>query len=135
MELGQVVIAFHKTGKYIGEVTGVRPDVCTVRILAVLKHPMQGDLHNPKKVDVPFFHERKALAYLEQANIPSNMVRPFDEEIPAYSSSLIESVLDLYYELVSKQDDPFSQKSLEALKEIMKEYKYMYTIEWPNDLL
>lgn len=50
---------FNKTGKYIGEITGIYPDHYVVRTLAVLKHPMQGDLHHPKETDVAFFTKEK----------------------------------------------------------------------------
>ncbi|MFL6560658.1 MAG: sporulation phosphorelay system protein KapB, partial [Bacillus sp. (in: firmicutes)] len=69
IKVGQMVTAIYKTGKYIGEITEVRPQHYLVRVLAVLKHPMQGDLHNPKDANVLIFHERKALSYREQANI------------------------------------------------------------------
>lgn len=37
------------------------------------------------------FHERKALAYGEQTNIPHHMVKPYDDEVPDYSESLREA--------------------------------------------
>jgi kinase-associated protein B len=119
------VTAFYKTGKYIGEVTGERPGTYVVKILAVLKHPRQGDLHNPAEVDVPLFHERKALAFREQANMPEKMVKPFEEEIPEYE----ESLLAAFGILKKQQEDDGSQhalKSLEALKGVQREYELMY---------
>ena len=83
---------YNKTGKYIGEVTEDRNNAYLVRILAVLKHPMQGDLHNPKQTDVAMFHQRRALAYREQTNVPKNMVKPYEGEIPEYQASLKEAV-------------------------------------------
>lgn len=130
MGIGQIVTAFNKTGKYIGEITAIRIDGYTVRILAVLTHPLQGDLHHPKQVDVPFFHERKALAFREQANIPLKMARPYDGAIPDYKASLRNAVNKLYADLASQSDDPFSIQSLEALKGVMKEYELMYAIDW-----
>ena len=59
-----------------------------VKVLAVLKHPVQGDLHNVKQADVPFFHERRALAFREQTNIPEQMVKKYEGEIPDYTDSL-----------------------------------------------
>lgn len=129
MEIGQIVKAFNKTGTYIGEITDIRPETYTVRILAVLTHPRQGDLHNPNQVDVPFFHERKALAFREQANIPSNMVHPFEDDIPNYPSSLQDSVHKLADKLEARSEDPYSIRSLEALIEVVKEYELMYSMK------
>jgi kinase-associated protein B len=124
-QIGDKVTAFYKTGKYIGEVTGELPGTYVVKILAVLKHPRQGDLHNPAEVDVPLFHERKALAFREQANMPEKMVKPFEEEIPEYE----ESLLAAFGILKKQQEDDGSQhalKSLEALKGVQREYELMY---------
>ncbi|MEK3887709.1 kinase-associated lipoprotein B [Bacillus sp. FSL K6-3431] len=129
MEIGQIVKVFNKTGTYIGEITGIREDSYTVRMLAVLTHPRQGDLHNPNQIDVPFFHERKALAFREQANIPMNMVHPFEESIPDYRSSLLVAVRKLAEKLEAKPEDPFNIKSLKALSEVIKEYELMYSME------
>jgi kinase-associated protein B len=124
---GDIVTALYKTGKYIGEVTDSRQGVYVVKILAVLKHPRQGDLHNPKDVDVPLFHERKALAFRERANIPEKMVKPFEGEIPEYNETLIRSFHELKVQLES-EDSPFAQKSLETLEGVKREYELMYSI-------
>ncbi|KKB41929.1 kinase-associated lipoprotein B [Bacillus thermotolerans] len=129
MQVGDIVTAFYKTGKYIGEVTGIYPDRCTVKIAAVLRHPAQGDLHNPKEVEVPFFHERKALAYREQANIPLTTIQPYEGDIPDYNASLKESVLKLRNRL-EKEETAFSRKSLEALNAVQREYELMYNLSW-----
>ncbi|MBW8351666.1 kinase-associated lipoprotein B [Bacillus sp. IITD106] len=130
MQVGQIVTAFNKTGKYIGEITAVNEDTYTVRCLAVLIHPRQGDLHHPNEVDVPFFHERKALAYREQANIPLKMVRPYEDDILDYRESLISAVQKLRNQLEAKPDDPYSVKSLQALEGVIKEYELMYSIQF-----
>ncbi|WP_042352167.1 kinase-associated lipoprotein B [Bacillus massiliigorillae] len=119
--IGDIVTAFNKTGKYIGEITADRGQAYLVKVLAVLKHPKQGDLHNPNQVDVDFFHERKALAFREQTNVPKNMVRPYNDDIPPYQDSLQLAVNAIKQELESK-DTPFSKKSLEAIQELEKEY-------------
>ncbi|RIW38827.1 kinase [Bacillus salacetis] len=124
---GDIVTALYKTGRYIGEVTDSRPGVYVVKILAVLKHPRQGDLHNPKDVDVPLFHERKALAFRERANIPDKMVKAYDGEIPEYNDSLIKSFNDLKVQLGS-EDSAFAHKSLETLESVKREYELMYSI-------
>jgi kinase-associated protein B len=99
LEIGTVVTGIYKTGKYIGEITEVRPQHYLVRILAVVKHPMQGDLHNPKEADVQIFHERKALSFREQTNIPKQMVKPFEGDVPEYQESLKEAVAKLKRDL------------------------------------
>ena len=114
LQLGNKVTAHYKTGKYIGEITDIRPEHILVKVLAVAKHPMQGDLHHPKDADVPFFHERKALSYREQANIPKKMVKPFEEEVPDYQSSLKEAVNNLKAELTNDS----SQWAIQSLKNI-----------------
>jgi kinase-associated protein B len=114
LQIGNKVTAHYKTGKYIGEITDIRPEHILVKVLAVAKHPMQGDLHHPKDADVPFFHERKALSYREQANIPKKMVKPFEEEVPDYQASLKEAVNNLKAELTSDS----SQWAIQSLKNI-----------------
>ena len=90
--IGDKVTAIYKTGKYIGEINDIRPTSYLVKVLAVVKHPMQGDLHNPKQTEVSMFHQRRALAFRERTNVPKNMVRVFEEEIPEYKESLREAV-------------------------------------------
>ena len=122
-QVGDYVTAFYKTGKYAGEITQIRPNgYIVVKTLAVLKHPMQGDLHNPKQADVDFFHERKALAHLEQTNVPANMVKPFEGEIPPYKASLARALVTLKEDL---QEDPseWAARSLECLGRLELEYQ------------
>ncbi|WDW08727.1 kinase-associated lipoprotein B [Priestia aryabhattai] len=119
--IGQTVTALYKTGKYIGEITQVRDLHYVVRIQAVLKHPEQGDLHNPGQVDVPFFHERKALAFREQANIPQKMVHLYEDSVPDYKHSL-KKALELKIAEQQAKDSAFAQASINCLKELKKEY-------------
>lgn len=121
LKIGDKVTGIYKTGKYIGEITDVRPQGYLVRVLAVVKHPMQGDLHNPKDADVMIFHERKALSYREQANIPKQMVKPFAEEIPDYLQSLREAVGKMRKEL-EDMDTKWAEMSLHALSSLEKDY-------------
>ncbi|WP_042461165.1 kinase-associated lipoprotein B [Neobacillus dielmonensis] len=121
LQAGTIVTGIYKTGKYIGEITEVRPQHYLVRVLAVAKHPMQGDLHHPKEADVGFFHERRALSFREQANIPKQMVKPFDGEVPDYQQSLQESVQKMRDEL-KEQASPWAEKSLQIIKSLEKDY-------------
>lgn len=121
-QLGEIVTAIYKTGKYIGEITEVRPQHYLVRVLAVLKHPMQGDLHSPKDADVLIFHERKALSYREQANIPYKMVKPFENEVPDYMESLKEALVKMKKELAESPSE-WAEMSFKALESLEKDYK------------
>lgn len=121
LQVGDTVTAIYKTGKYIGEITDIRPEHYLVKVLAVMKHPMQGDLHHPKDADVPFFHERKALAFREQANIPKKMVKPFDEPLPDYESSL-KIALQIVKEELTKDTSSWAAQSLKNIEVLEKEY-------------
>ncbi len=121
VKIGDIVTAINKTGKYIGEVTEDRNNAYLVRILAVLKHPMQGDLHNPKQTDVAMFHQRRALAYREQTNVPKNMVKPYEGEIPDYQASLKEAVSKMK-ETLSETDNEFNTLSLKHLEQLEIDY-------------
>lgn len=121
LKIGDSVTAFYKTGKYIGEITDIRGDKYLVRVLAVAKHPMQGDIHSGKEIDVPLFHERRALAYREQANMPQKMVKPYAGEIPEYRTSLKEAVMKMKEELKA-EDSLWAQKSIKNLEALEKDY-------------
>ncbi|MER2058452.1 MAG: kinase-associated lipoprotein B [Niallia sp.] len=122
LSIGSIVTAFYKTGKYIGEITDIRPQSYLVRVLAVLKHPMQGDLHQPKEAMVEIFHERKALSYREQMNAPKKMVKLYTEEsVPSYPDSLQTALKKLQQELEG-DDSAFATQSLKNLKILNAEY-------------
>jgi kinase-associated protein B len=121
LQIGDVVRAPYKTGVYIGEVTAIRPEYYLVKVKAVIKHPTQGDLHNPKQVEVAFFHERRALAEREQTNIPKGMVKKYEGDVPSYKDSLKEALERLKDELRA-EDSQWSTLSLEKLAQLEKEY-------------
>ncbi|HEY2421297.1 MAG TPA: kinase-associated lipoprotein B [Neobacillus sp.] len=121
LKIGEIVTAIYKTGKYIGEITDVRPQHYLVRVLAVLKHPMQGDLHSPKDADVLVFHERRALAFREQANIPIKMVKPFDGDVQDYQSSLREAVDKMKKELTASPSE-WADMSMKMVESLEKDY-------------
>ncbi|PLT34027.1 kinase-associated lipoprotein B [Bacillus sp. V5-8f] len=120
-QVGDKVTAIYKTGKYIGELTDIRPNAYLVRVLAVAKHPMQGDLHNPKQTDVTMFHQRRALAFREQANVPKNMVKHYEDEIPEYQASLQEAVNTMKRKL-AEEDKEWNKMSLEMLEALEADY-------------
>jgi kinase-associated protein B len=119
--IGDIVTGIYKTGKYIGEITDIRPHHYLVRIKSVLKHPMQGDLHHPKQVNVPIFHERRALALNEQTNIPKAMVKRYEGHIPDYEESLRNALAEMKAEL-KKDDSEWAKRSLTIIKSLEKEY-------------
>ncbi|MED3691222.1 kinase-associated lipoprotein B [Peribacillus butanolivorans] len=119
--IGDKVTAIYKTGKYIGEINDIRPTSYLVKVLAVVKHPMQGDLHNPKQTEVSMFHQRRALAFRERTNVPKNMVRVFEEEIPEYKESLREAVENMARTL-SEVHTEWNNKSLQLLEELAEDY-------------
>ncbi|MGE7603175.1 kinase-associated lipoprotein B [Peribacillus sp. NPDC097675] len=120
-KVGDKVTAIYKTGKYIGEVTDIRPSAYLVKVLAVMKHPMQGDLHNPKQTEVSMFHQRRALAFREQTNVPMNMVRVHDGDIPDYKESLRQAVEKMTNTLNESQTE-WNSKSLQMLDDLAKDY-------------
>ncbi len=52
----------HKTGSYGVTIVEENGDDVLVKVEQVIKHPKQGDLHNPTETEGVFFHERKASA-------------------------------------------------------------------------
>ncbi|WP_027408613.1 kinase-associated lipoprotein B [Anoxybacteroides tepidamans] len=121
LKVGDIVTGLYKTGKYIGEITDIRLHHYLVKVKGVLKHPQQGDLHHPKQADVPLFHERRALAFNEQANMPKQMVRLHDGEVPDYVESLRQAVAAMKEELMADGSE-WAVKSLENLRVLEKEY-------------
>lgn len=85
---GSIVKAEYKTGKYIGEIAENDGRRALVKVLAVLVHPTQGDLHHPHDPDAPMFHERKAAAYTEKVWVPIQAVQPYEGAIPTYRETL-----------------------------------------------
>ncbi|KEF40051.1 Kinase associated protein B [Schinkia azotoformans MEV2011] len=120
-QIGQIVTGIYKTGKYIGEVTAIKPQHITIRVKAVLKHPLQGDLHAPRQSDVLFFHERRALALNEQTNIPKTQVKLYEDEMPEYYESLKNVVDDQITELKNTDSD-WAKQSLKIFESLKKEY-------------
>lgn len=119
--IGQTVTANYNSGKYIGEVVEDRDKNYLVQVLAVTKHPIQGDLHNPGQTENVFFHQRKALSYQEKMNVAKSAVQPYDGEIPDYRQSLKESLDELKQKL-DQADTVFNQKARENLIDLEKRY-------------
>lgn len=120
-KVGDIVTGIYKTGKYIGEITAIKPEHYLVKVKAVLKHPMQGDIHSPKDVNVPLFQERRALAFNEQTNVPKKMVRHYKVEVPEYKISLREAVEKTKNDLEAEGTE-WALRSLENMKVLEKDY-------------
>ncbi|WP_079478366.1 kinase-associated lipoprotein B [Halobacillus salinus] len=121
-QIGDLVKAHYKSGIYIGKVVEDRNRFYLVQVLAVDKHPMQGDLHNPGKTENVFFHQRKALSYLEKANIQKEAVHPFEgTEAPDYQTSLKESV-DKLRKKLERRETEFNESAKQQLDDLEKQY-------------
>ncbi|MGP4076620.1 kinase-associated lipoprotein B [Halobacillus sp. K22] len=121
-EQGALVKAHYKTGIYVGEVVEDRNRFYLVKILAVDKHPMQGDLHNPGQTEDVFFHQRKALSYNEKANVQKEAVHPFEEDtVPDYNESLKLAVEKLKAKLTRRETE-FNQNAKQQLEDLEKQY-------------
>lgn len=121
MENGTIVKAHYKTGIYIGEIIEDRNRFYLVKVLAVEKHPMQGDLHNPGKTEDVFFHQRKALSYNEKANVQKEAVKPHDGEVPNYKVSLKDAVHALKTKLIRRETE-FNQNAKSQLEDLERQY-------------
>ncbi|MFC7322155.1 kinase-associated lipoprotein B [Halobacillus campisalis] len=120
---GDLVKAHYKTGIYIGEFLEERNNAHLVKVLAVDKHPMQGDLHNPGQTSEVFFHQRKALSFQEKANINKQAVEAYDsKEAPDYYTSLLDSVEKLKNKLTRRETE-FNQQALHQLEDLETQYK------------
>ncbi|MEW9677057.1 sporulation phosphorelay system protein KapB [Lentibacillus sp. L22] len=115
VDIGDIVRAHYNSGVYIGKVKEDRGDRFLVEVLAVIKHPMQGDLHHPGVAEGNvFFHARKALAHHEKMNVAKAVVYPYDDSIPDYHQSLQASVNNMKEKLMQK-DTAFSKEALKKL--------------------
>lgn len=125
INIGDIVKADYNSGLYVGEVMEDRRNLFLIKVLAVIKHPTQGDLHNPGQVDGVAFHERKALADQELTNVSKRKVHPYAGEVPIYSESLKEAVAVLKTELQSK-DTQYNKAAMQKLLDL-EEYYYKKT--------
>lgn len=118
---GDRVVASYKTGEYIGEIVETPTHLkAAVQILAVVKHPTQGDLHHPMDPNVPFFHQRRALAHREIALMPLQTVRPYTGLVPDYKESL-EKALKADMQTLTRTVQ-WANRCLQELEQLKKEY-------------
>src|SRR5690625_2118194 len=120
LNIGDFVLVEYNSAQYVGEYVEDRGNFALVKVLAVLKHPEQGDLHKPGEVEGIAFFERKALAHRELVNARKRMIEAYEGDVPRYD----ESLRIAYYELRDKleeEDTPFNNLSLQRLYDV---YKY-----------
>lgn len=120
LEVGDIVKAHYRSGTYIGEVKEDRGENFLIEVLAVFKHPLQGDLHNMKETEGVFFHERKALAHREKMNVKKPAVHPYNANVPEYKESL-KDALKTYREKLQKEDTKYNRLALETLTRLEDE--------------
>jgi kinase-associated protein B len=119
-QIGELVTVKVRTGNYIGEVYELYDMRLVVKILAVVKHPEQGDLHHPNDPDVPMFHERRALAYTEKTTVLPRDVQPYSGDIPDYKQSLAQAAQQELYRLDKLYR--WAAKSKATLEDVIKTY-------------
>ncbi|MEB7723794.1 sporulation phosphorelay system protein KapB [Mammaliicoccus fleurettii] len=117
----------HKTGQYVVEVIEEIGDQLLVKILAVLKHPRQGDLHSPNEVENVFFHERKALSQFEKRYTTTQFLKAYNEEVPNYIESLKSSIYELE-EKMKKKNNAYSDQALKCIEQLKKDYSRQYKV-------
>ncbi|SFE35563.1 sporulation phosphorelay system protein KapB [Alteribacillus iranensis] len=115
------VQAPYKSGIYIGEPMEEKGDKTLIKVLAVSKHPNQGDLHHPKSTDVPLFHERKALAENEKVWVPTALAQEYEGEVPDYKASLREA-LDRLEEKLKNEQNEYGEKALKNIETLKQDY-------------
>ncbi|GGI00308.1 MULTISPECIES: sporulation phosphorelay system protein KapB [Mammaliicoccus] len=119
----------HKTGQYVVEVIEEKGDQLLVKVVAVLRHPRQGDLHNPNEVENVFFHERKALSQFEKRYTTAQFLKPYNEAAPKY----VESLKTALYELedkMEKKDNAYSEQALKCIEQLKIDYSRQYKMNF-----
>lgn len=120
-KVGDMVRAHYNSGTYIGEIIEDRGNRYLVEVLAVDKHPIQGDLHSPKQVQGVAFHERKALAYREKMNAKKPATFAYDKTPPNYAESLKDAVEKIRSTLTG-EDTEYNQRALDKIADLETHY-------------
>lgn len=121
VSIGDIIQTRYNSGTYIGEVLEDKQNFLLVKVLAVVTHPTQGDLHNRGQVEGVAFHERKALAFEEKFNARKRMTTLFEGEVPEYAVSLKQAVEEIKAQL-QKEQTPFNELSLSRIADLEKHY-------------
>lgn len=119
IQIGSVVETDYNSGIYIGEVIEDRGNSWLIEVQAILKHPTQGDLHNPEQTQGKgvAFHERKALGLREKLNGRKRKTELFTGEVPNYVDSLKSSFNQLKEQLEAR-NDAYGNLALEKLADL-----------------
>lgn len=123
IKVDDIVEARYNSGTYVGEVLEQRGNFFLVKVLAVLVHPTQGDLHSRGQVEGVAFHERKALAFQEKMNATRRNTQLYIGEIPDYIESLKLSVSEMK-EKLQQEDTPFNQLSLQRIADLEEHFYF-----------
>lgn len=120
LAVGTIVRAGYKSGEYIGEIVEGGEAKAAVKVLAVLKHPEQGDLHHPGAADVAFFHQRRALAFGEIALMPLHTLSAYPHALPDYNESLHRALQRQLGEL--RETIRYAQRAAQELEQLEQDY-------------
>lgn len=120
-QAGDIVQAEVRSGRYVAELMEINGPRALVKVLAVLEHPEQGDLHQPYNPDVAMFHERRALSYKEKTTVLLRDLSPYTGEVPNYAESLRAAVTGSIQAL--DRLNRWTGKALESIRQLEKEYK------------
>ncbi len=115
----------HKTGQYVVEIVEEKGDQFLVKVLAVLKHPRQGDLHSPNEVENVFFHERKALSQFEKIYTTAQFLKDYPHDVPNYIDSLKTSLAELEEKMIKRNND-YSEQALKCIEQLKIDYSRQY---------
>ncbi|PHK49903.1 sporulation phosphorelay system protein KapB [Staphylococcus edaphicus] len=115
----------HKTGSYGVTIKEEDENQVLVQVEQVIKHPKQGDLHNPTETENVFFHERKALSQYEKRYTTKSHLRAFNVEPLPYIDSLQLAITNLEEKLKS-QDSLHATLSLDNLQRLKTDYSRQY---------
>ncbi|MGM0884315.1 MAG: sporulation phosphorelay system protein KapB [Bacillota bacterium] len=120
LKTGDIIRAEVRSGQYVGELVEINGPRALVKVLAVLKHPEQGDLHNPYNPDVPMFHERRALSYTEKTTVLLRDIKLYTGSVPEYKESLRAAAAAEIAAL--DRLHRWAAKGLEQMQQLEKEY-------------
>ncbi|MCU5745954.1 kinase-associated lipoprotein B [Staphylococcus sp. SQ8-PEA] len=119
----------HKTGVYGVSIVEEHENRVLVQVEQVIKHPKQGDLHNPKETSGVFFHERKALSQYEKRYASPSQLKAFDVQELPYKASLQQAISELEAKLTEK-NDAHAKLSLKNLNQLKADYATQYKCDF-----
>ena len=114
-----------QTGSYGVSIKEDDGDQVLVQVEQVIKHPKQGDLHNPNETEGVFFHERKALSHFEKRYAKRSQLREFNVEEMNYEDSLQQAITNLEHQL-EEDDSEHARLSLKNLNALKEDYSIQY---------